>query len=81
MEDRYKTRVVELIDGDPVSGILAAQGANGIILQLPDGTRKTLLRSAIKLVRRLERSPMPEAFEESFTPADLADVIRFIQEP
>ncbi len=79
VEDRYKTRVIELLDGEPVSGIVAAQGANGIILQLPDGTRKTLLRSAIKLVRRLERSPMPEAFEQTFTPAELADVIRYLQ--
>ena len=75
----YVSCVVELEDGRSLTGLLAVDAADAVTILQPEAKRVTVPRSEIADVRMLSMSLMPEGFERIITPADLRDVIAFIQ--
>ena len=70
----------ELENGDLEAGILAGQTADAITLVQAGGKKVTLARGKIKKFQSTNVSLMPEGLEAGLTPADLRNLIAFLQE-
>ena len=77
----YTAYSAQLAGGEELYGIIAAETGNSIVLKLPDGKTRTLLRSNIDSLRSANLSLMPEGLESGMSQQDMADVIRFLQTP
>jgi putative heme-binding domain-containing protein len=62
-----------------VSGIIATETPNSITLRNAGGTDETILRTDIKELTSSRLSFMPEGFETTLTPQDMADLISWIR--
>jgi putative membrane-bound dehydrogenase-like protein len=62
-----------------ISGIIAVETPNSITLRNVGGTEETMLRSDIKELTSSRLSFMPEGFENTLTPQDMADLIASIR--
>ena len=62
-----------------VSGIMADETPGSITLRAAGGREETLLRSDLKNLRSSGLSIMPEGFEKSFQPQDMADLLALLQ--
>jgi len=65
-------------DDRDLTGILAAETPNSILLRMTGGTEETILRSNIQEFRSSGRSLMPEGFETALRPQDMADLISYL---
>lgn len=74
----FETTLVQTTGGAAVTGILKNDGATSLTLMLPNGVEQVLLRKDVTGVRRLAGSLMP-SFAESLTPADVANVLAWLQ--
>jgi putative heme-binding domain-containing protein len=74
----YVGYVVELNDGRTLTGIIAAQTPNSITLKQAGTAGEIILRSDIKEMRSSSLSLMPEGFEESIKPEEMADLLAFL---
>jgi putative membrane-bound dehydrogenase-like protein len=70
----------ELQNGDSETGILSAQTANAVTLLQAGGKKVTLERARLKKLQSSGASLMPEGLEAALTPADLRNLIAFVQE-
>ena len=71
--------VVELNDGRSLTGLIETQTPSSITLkQAGDGGGIVILRSEIKEMKSSSLSLMPEGFEESIKPAEMADLLAFL---
>ena len=68
-------------DDRDLTGILAAETPNSILLRMTGGTEETILRSNIQEFRSSGRSLMPEGFETALKPQDMADLISYLLGP
>ena len=75
------TYTAQLAGGEELYGIIAAETGNSLVLKLPDGKTRTLLRSNIDALHSANLSLMPEGLEAGMSTQDLADIIRFLQTP
>src|SRR5262249_39982702 len=64
-----------------LSRIIAAETPNSVTLRTAGGTEETILRSDLKELTASGLSLMPEGFEKTLKPQDLADLISFILAP
>jgi len=62
-----------------ISGIIAVETPNSITLRNAGGTDETILRGDIKDLTSSRLSFMPDGFENSLTPQDMADLIGYIR--
>jgi putative heme-binding domain-containing protein len=67
--------------GQTLTGIIAAETADGITLLTATGDRETIARSAIDELRSTGKSIMPDGVEEKISPQQLADVLEFLRRP
>ena len=81
IEPGYTAYTCTLAGGEELYGIIAAETGNSLVLKLPDGKTRTLLRADITSLHSANLSLMPEGLETGLSKADLADVIRFLQTP
>jgi len=65
-------------DGRVVTGVIAAESAGSVSLQLADGSQQLLARDSIESLTSTGRSLMPEGFERSIEPAAMADLLAFL---
>ncbi len=77
----YTAYTARLTDGEEVYGLIAAETGNSLVLKLPDGKTRTVLRAHLESLESANLSLMPEGLEAGLTPQNLADVIRFLQSP
>ena len=75
----YQGVSVETKDGDLLTGLLAAESADAITLLQAQGLRTTLRRDQIKRQDSGGTSLMPEGLEATMKPADLRDLVAFLQ--
>ncbi len=81
IEPGYTAYTAQLSGGEELYGIIAAETGNSLVLKLPDGKTRTLLRSNIDALHSANLSLMPEGLEAGMSQPDLADLIRFLQTP
>ena len=81
IEPGYTAYTAQLAGGEELYGVIAAETGNSLVLKLPDGKSRTLLRSNIDALHSANLSLMPEGLEAGMSKQDLADLIRFLQTP
>ena len=74
----YVNYVVETVEGEVVSGILAESSESGVVLRAADDTVIEVRAERIRAVRSDGLSMMPEELEAGLGPADLADLLAFL---
>ncbi|MES2707599.1 MAG: neutral/alkaline non-lysosomal ceramidase N-terminal domain-containing protein [Verrucomicrobiota bacterium] len=79
IEPRFLNYVVELKDGRFAAGIITSETANSLTLSMAAGQRQVLLRPEIREIKPSPVSLMPEGFEQSITPPQMADLIAFLK--
>jgi putative heme-binding domain-containing protein len=70
--------VVVTKSGQVLYGSITLETPNAISLRRSDGQDTTLLRSQLAEVHATDRSSMPEGFESILSPADMADLLAFL---
>ena len=78
-ETKYINYTAATKSGRELSGIIAAETPNSITLRNAGGTDETILRGDIKELTSSRLSLMPEGFENTLKPQDMADLIAFIR--
>lgn len=81
IEPGYTAYSAKLAGGEELYGIIAAETGNSLVLKLPDGKTRTLLRSDITTLHSSNLSLMPEGLEAGLNKQELADLIKFLQTP
>jgi len=76
----YVSYTIELGSGQLESGIIESESTAAITLLQANGQRKTLARKNIVRMQSSGLSLMPEGLEAGHTPADLRDLIAYLQE-
>jgi len=76
----YASYTVETASGEIEVGILASESFDAITLLQPEGKKRVVSRRQIKRLESGGLSLMPEGLEAGMTPADLRDLIAFLQE-
>ena len=79
VDPKYVAYLVETKSGESVFGVIANESATSISLRQPFGKEETLLRSNLKRMQSLNQSLMPEGLETGLTPAQMADLLEFIE--
>ena len=74
----YQATTVATTDGRVLTGLLAEDGAERIILKIQGGKLETISRSQIDEIKTSELSLMPEDIEKQFTPQEMADLFAFL---
>lgn len=77
----YTQYVIETVDGDLFSGLLAVSGPTSILIRTAGGEDITILRRNIDTIRDTSLSMMPAKLEENMTPQDMADLLEFMKNP
>ena len=75
----YVSYTAETVGGDIETGILQSESSETVVLLQPEGRKTTLARKQIKRLESSGLSLMPEGLEAGMTPAELRDLIAFIQ--
>ena len=81
IDQRYISYVAVTSDGVVKTGILAEETGNAITLVGQNGEKTVLLRSQIDSLTSSGKSLMPEGLEKQMTPAEVADLIKFLATP
>jgi len=76
----YVSYTVETVSGEIESGILASESVDAITLLQAQGKKTVVSRRQIKRFESSGLSLMPEGVEAGMTPADLRDLIAFLQQ-
>jgi putative heme-binding domain-containing protein len=79
IEPRFIASIVELAQGGTSIGIIKNETATSITLAQPGGITGTLLRSEIKHIAPAKSSLMPQDFDKTITPAEMADLLAFLR--
>jgi putative heme-binding domain-containing protein len=74
----YQSWTVVTDEGRAITGLLAEESPERIVLRLPGGTAETIPRSAIDVLRRNETSLMPEGLERQCSREELADLLAYL---
>jgi len=69
---------VAVDDGRVVTGLVAAETPSSVTLRGREGVEQTILRRNIAEIAGTGKSLMPEGFEKTISPAEMADLIAFI---
>jgi putative heme-binding domain-containing protein len=77
----FAAYTAETRDGESLTGVLVAQGEDGVTLRLAGGAEVTVARSNLAALQGPGRSLMPEGLEAGLTAQDLADLMEFILAP
>jgi len=79
VEPKYLNYSVGLNDGRLLSGVIANESSNSLVLQKAKDERTSVFKQEIDELRSTGKSLMPEGFERTIPAQDLADLIQFLQ--
>ena len=79
VEPRFVYYQVVTHDRRSVAGLLKSETAAAMTLVAGNGVTETVTRSDVKEVRASGTSMMPEGFEATYTPAQMADLVAFLK--
>jgi putative membrane-bound dehydrogenase-like protein len=77
-EARWSAYSVETKDGRTLSGLIQSETSDAVVLAMPGGAKETLSRSAIKDMKSLDRTLMPDGLEAAITKEQMSDLIAFL---
>lgn len=77
----YVNYIVETVEGEVFSGILAESSGSGVILRAAEDAVIEVPAERIREVRSDGLSMMPEELEAGLEPEDLADLLAFLSRP
>ncbi|MEM9588830.1 MAG: c-type cytochrome, partial [Planctomycetota bacterium] len=80
VDPQYQNQLIETNDGRVLSGAIAAEAGGSVTLAHADGKRTTIDRANIASMRNTGRSLMPEGFESQITPAQMQDLVTYLQQ-
>ncbi len=69
---------VQMKNDETLTGVIASEGENSLILRSADGKEVTLPRAQIRSLRSLGQSLMPEGLEEGLSVQEMADLLEFV---
>ncbi len=70
---------LDAVDGSVVTGILARESAGSVTLRRGEGIEDVVARSDISSLTSMGLSLMPEGLEDEIGPAEMADLLSFVQ--
>ena len=79
LEPRFVSYIVETKDGRIFAALIRAETATSLTLAQPGGIVATLLRTDVREVRASKVSLMPDGFENTIVPQEMADLIAFLR--
>jgi putative membrane-bound dehydrogenase-like protein len=79
IEARYRAWSLQVDGGEPLSGIIAAETANNLVLRYAGNPEVPVLRSQIRSMTPMKESLMPAGFESALQPQDMADLLTWIR--
>ena len=74
----YQATTLATSDGRVLTGLLAENGTDRIILKLQGGKLETILRDQVEQMKTAEVSLMPEEVEKQLSPQEIADLLAFL---
>jgi putative membrane-bound dehydrogenase-like protein len=74
----YQATTVATNDGRTLTGLLAEDGPERVILKIQGGKLETIPRGQIDEMKTSALSLMPEEIEKQFTPQEIADLFAFL---
>lgn len=77
-EARWSAYTIETKDGRTLAGLIQSETADALVLAMPGGAKETLSRSAIKDMKSLDRTLMPDGLEAAITKEQMSDLIAFL---
>ena len=75
----YVNYIVETVEGEAFSGLLAESSGGGVVLRAAEDTLIEVPAERIREVRSDGLSMMPEELEAGLEPADMADLLAFLR--
>jgi putative membrane-bound dehydrogenase-like protein len=75
----YESYVVSTVDGRDVSGVMARQSAEAIVLRDASGGETQLRKNQIREMHRSNTSIMPEGLELGLSREEFSDLVAFLQ--
>ncbi len=77
---QYINYVLLKMDGSTATGMIAAENANSITLKREESATETILRGDVEQMRSSRKSIMPEGFEQSITPQQMANLVTYLMQ-
>jgi putative heme-binding domain-containing protein len=74
----YQATTIATDDGRILTGLLAEDGKDRIVLRIPGGKLETIPRDQVEQVKTSEVSLMPEEIEKQLSPREIADLFAFL---
>lgn len=78
VDQRYMTYVVAMTDGRVIQGMLTNESGAAITIQEQKAKKTVIARDEIEVLKRTNRSLMPEGLEKELSRQDLADLFALI---
>ena len=74
----YQARTVRTFDGRVITGLLAEDNDERVVLKVQGGKLETIAREDVEAMKVSELSLMPEGIEKQLQPQEIADLFAFI---
>lgn len=76
---RFAAWTARLKNGEEVNGLLVSESPDTLRLRLAGGVEQSIARREVETLNSAGSSLMPSGLEEGLTPAQMADLLRFIE--
>jgi putative heme-binding domain-containing protein len=77
-EARWSGYQIDTKDGRTLVGLIQSENTDAIVLAMPGGAKETISRSAIKDMKSLDRTLMPDGLEAAISKEQMSDLIAFL---
>src|SRR5678815_5737933 len=74
----YQARLVKLTDGRVLTGLLAEDSPQRVVLKVQGGKQEIIPREDIEMMKISELSLMPQDVEKTLKPEEIADLFAYI---
>lgn len=78
VEPRFAAYTVLTVDGNVLTGLIAEESDEAIVLKMAEGKSQTIGRAEIEAVKASEVSLMPEGIEKEITTSQMADLLEYL---
>ena len=75
---QFAAYTAELNDGTVLSGVVASESPQTVVIREPLGRETTIPRSRVSRLQTTGRSPMPEGLEAGLTLSDVASLVQYL---
>jgi putative membrane-bound dehydrogenase-like protein len=77
-EARWSAYSIETNDGRTLSGLIQSETPDAVVLAMMGGAKETISRSAIKDMKSLDRTLMPDGLEAAISKEQMSDLLAFL---